>query len=349
MISACRFVAMSQFAPIRKQISQGQFAPIYYLHGSETWFLDVLTKSIESHALQPAEEAFNKEVFFGADATANSILTACRSFPMMATRRLVLLKEAHRLSKGDWDKISAYFAQPVASTVFVVINKSDKGGANKKAQEAIKKAGGVIFQSKKLYERDVKAWIGSYLQEKGVQVEPQVPDILVTNLGTQVGHIANELDKMLIPMQAQGTQLLTQAAVFEAIDIDKEFNVFELIAALGMRQIGKCHMIAERLTQNEKTNPPVLIVGGLFRYFDQIAKVYASGLNDANAIKQNLGMNFFQARDALNGRRNYSLGAVYQNITYIQEADLQIKGQIASQMSNRHVLKTLVWKLLASG
>ncbi|MEZ4686470.1 MAG: hypothetical protein R3B47_10510 [Bacteroidia bacterium] len=226
-----------------------------------------------------------------------------------------------------------------------VIHKSEKGGAGKKGIEALEKAGGVSFYSKKLYERDVKAWLGTWIQSKGIQADPQVADILVDNLGTSVGHIVNELDKMLIPLQAQGQSVLTREHVFEAIDIDREFNVFELISMLGARQVSRSHFIMDRLTQNAKTNPPVLIIGSLFRYFDQIAQVYASGLNDANTIKKNLRMNFFQARDALNGRRNFSLGQVYRNITFIQEADLQLKGQIRSDMDSAHILKTLVWKL----
>lgn len=338
---------MSSFSALKKQIENGQFAPVYYLHGPESWFIDTLAHAVEKHALQPSEEAFNKEVLFGADTTANAVLTTCRNFPMMASRRLVILKEAHRFSKQEWEKLAKYFTQPVATTVLVIVHKSEKGGAGKKAITTLEKNGGVVFHSKKLYERDIKAWLSTYIQTKGIQADPQVPDILVTNLGTSVGHVINELEKILIPLKAQGQTHLTKEIVFEAIDIDKDFNVFELIAALGTRQVHQCHLIVNQLTQNSKTNPPVLIVGGLFRYFDQIAKVYASGLNDANTIKKNLGMNFFQARDALNGRRNYSLGAVYRNITFIQEADLQIKGQIRSQMNTEHILKTLVWKLLS--
>jgi DNA polymerase-3 subunit delta len=338
---------LTSFSALKKQIENGQFAPLYYFHGDESWFIDTLAQAVEQHALQPSEEAFNKEVFYGADTTANAVMTACRNFPMMASRRLVMLKEAHRLPKGEWEKLLSYFSQPVATTVLVIIHKSEKGGAGKKGINALEKTGGVSFHSKKLYERDVKAWLSTYIQSKGIQAEPQVADILVTNLGTAVGHIVNELDKMLIPLQAQGQNTLTRDIVFDAIDIDKEFNVFELIAMLGTRQVARCHFIMDRLSQNTKTNPPVLIIGGLFRYFDQIAQVYASGLNDANNIKKNLRMNFFQARDALNGRRNYSLGQVYRNITYIQEADLQLKGQIRSSMDSAHILKTLVWKLLS--
>ncbi|MFK7969890.1 MAG: DNA polymerase III subunit delta [Bacteroidia bacterium] len=337
---------MTSFSALKKQVESGQFAPVYYLHGPESWFIDTLASTVEAHALQPGEDSFNKEVLFGAETTANAVMTACRSFPMMASRRLVMLKEAHRLPKAEWTKLVKYFSKPVATTVLVIVHKSDKGGAGKKGATTLEKAGGVVFESKKLYERDLKAWLSTFIQSKGIQADPQVPDILVTNLGTSVGHVVNELEKLLIPLQAQNQTQLTREAVFEAIDIDKDFNVFELISALGIRQVNQAHLIVDRLTQNAKTNPPVLIVGGLFRYFDQIAKVYASGLNDANAIRKNLGMNFFQARDALNGRRNYSLGIVYRNITYIQEADLQIKGQIPSQMGTGHILKTLVWKLL---
>lgn len=337
---------MNGYGAILNSIKQKQFAPVYYLHGSEGYFIDQIVTAIDEGALAPHETSFNREVFYGADAKAQQVLGACRSFPMMAERRLVILKEAQRMGKPEQDKLASYLKQPVPTTVLVLVYKDARKGLPKAGVTALSKTSGVDFHAKKLYERDIRNWLPSYISSQGFEADPAVADILVTNLGTNIGHLANELEKMFLYLKATDQKRLTKEYVYEQIDIDKEFNVFELINALGLRQANKAHLIIDKMTQNAKLNPGVMIVGGLFRYFHQVALVYSSKLNDANSIRQQLKLNYFQANDALNGRRNYPLAAVYRNIGFIQETDLMLKGQKPTLMAERHLLKTLVWRLL---
>ncbi|MEZ4686469.1 MAG: hypothetical protein R3B47_10505 [Bacteroidia bacterium] len=130
---------MSSFPALKKQIEHGQFAPVYYLYGEESWFIDMLAQAVEKHALQPHEEAFNKEVCFGADTTANAVMTACRSFPMMASRRLVMLKEAHRLPKSEWDKLLHYFSQARALPPCLSYTKAKKAVLAKRVSKLWRK------------------------------------------------------------------------------------------------------------------------------------------------------------------------------------------------------------------
>jgi DNA polymerase-3 subunit delta len=337
---------VKEFQSIKNDIQQKAFKPVYYFHGEESYFLDQLSHLIEAQALEPHETDFNKEVFYGADAKASQVLSACRSFPMMAERRLVMLKEAQRFPKPEMEKLVSYLKQPSPTTVFVMVFKGKKGSLPKAGVSALKKAGGVNFYSKKMWDRDVKAWLHLHLKELSLEADPEIPEIMVTNLGTNLGHLANEIEKMHVYLQASKQPRLSKEFVFEQIDIDKDFNVFELISALAQRRVKQAHLIIDRMSQNSKSNPPVMIVGGLFRFFDQVAQVYSQKVTDLNTARSQLGFNYGQARDAIEGRRNYSLGLVYRNIGFIQDADLMIKGQIPTRMSQQHILKTLVWQIL---
>lgn len=320
---------------------------MYYLHGEESYFLDQIAGLLDKAVLQPHETSFNKEVFVGAEAKASQVLNACKSFPMMAERRLVLLKEAHRMAKAEMEKVAKYVENPVPSTVLVIVVKGKKGGVGKAVLKKMKAKGGVEFLSKKMWDRDVKTWLVSHIKDEGFTASNDIPEILVTNLGTNLGHLNNELEKMFLHLRANGQTELSRDFVFEQINIDKDFNVFELIQALSTRNVKRSHLIIDQMTKNTKINPPVLIVGGLYRFFHSIALVYSERVSDPNTAKSKLGLNYGQARDALHGKQNFPLGTVYRNIGFVQEADLMVKGQISTQMNASHILKTLVWKLLA--
>ncbi|MEM7658790.1 MAG: DNA polymerase III subunit delta [Bacteroidota bacterium] len=335
------------YLQILQQIKQGKFAPVYYLHGEEGYFMDKIVQALDTEGvvLQAGEAAFNREVFYGPDAKASQVINACRSFPVMANRRLVILKEAHRMAKPELEKLGSYAKQVVPSSVLVLVFKDRKAGLGKKVVGNLK--GHLVdFHARKMYERDVQQWCEGFLKDSGFQVEAGAAGILVEHLGTNLNLIENELDKIFIQLKAKGQTQLTKNFLFQMIDIDKEFNVFELIKAMTERKVYRCHLIVDRLTQNVKNNPPTVIVSALFRFFDQVALVHKHKLRDPNSIKSQLGVNYFQARDYATASQTYHRAQVYRNIGLLQDADLRLKGQIPTQMNSRHILKTLVWQLL---
>ena len=333
------------FPEILGQIEQKTFSPVYYLHGEETYFIDKLTAALEAQVLDPAAEAFNKNVFYGADTQAPAILNAVRSFPMMAERRLVILKEAQRLNKNEWKKLIPYLEKPMPTTVFVMAFKGPRVGLPKEGEKAVKKSG-VNYYAKKMYDREVQQWVAGYLKDSGMDHDPNIAAILVSNLGNQIPLIENELQKMFIYLKATRQLKLTQNFVYEMINVDKEFNVFELISAMSKRDIQRVHMIMDRLTQNQKLNPPILTLNNLFRFFSNVALVHTHQLRDPNSIKHQLKVNYFAAKDYAMARDKYPLPVVYRNIGYIQQADLTLKGMIPSHMDASHLLKTLAWRLM---
>lgn len=330
-----------------KDIRAQKFKPLYLLYGEESYFLDKVVEAIDADGavLQGYERDFNRQVLYGPETTASALLNACQSFPVMATRRLVILKEGHRMAKKEWEKLASYLKQPVPSTILVLLIKDKALPFGKAVLEAVK-ANGAVLESKKLYDRDVIAWVQDTLTQSGFSFDKNLPTILVTNLGTNVGLIENELDKLFLYLKATKQTSLSNEFVFSMVNIDKDFNAFELGNALANRQSYRAHLIVDRLTQNTRINPPVMTISALFRLFHMIAMVHRFQLKDANSIKNQLGANYFQAQDYQAGSKNYSLAITYRNLGYIQEADLMLKGLINTRMGDAHILKTLVWKML---
>jgi len=336
------------YPDILKQIKSRKFAPIYYLHGEESFLIDKIYTALDEEGvvLDAGSRDFNRELFFGPETKANQILNACRSFPVMAQHRLVILKEAHRMSSKELELLTPYLKKPVPSTVLVLLFKDRRSALPKTGSQAAGK-NGVNFHAKKLYDRDVMRWVDMIIQEAGYETDPEVAGTLVTNLGLDLGLIENELGKMFIFLKATGQTHLKKDFVYQMINVDKTFNAFELVHALSQKQAYRSHMIINRLTQNLKVNPPTVIVSSLFRFFHHVALVHRHKLRDPNSVKHQLGVNYFQAKDCISGARYYPLPTVYRNIGLIEAVDLKLKGQIRTDLGADHHLKTLVWQLLA--
>lgn len=336
------------FHTILQAIQGGNIGPVYYLHGEEGFLIEKLVTALDQDGvvLTASEATFNRELFYGPDTNASQVVNACRSFPVMANRRLVLVKEAHRMASKELDKLTPYLKQPVPSTVLVLVFKDRRSGLPKAGAAAAAKTG-VDFHAKKLYDRDVQQWVDILIKERGYSTDPEVAGALVTNLGLNLNLIENELTKMFIYLQATQQTHLSKAFVYQMINIDKEFNAFELVNAMSLGQRHRCHLIVERLTQNAKLNPPTMVLNALFRFFHHVALVHRHQLRDPNSVKHKLGLNYFQAKDCISATKYYPLRKVYRNLGFIEAADLRLKGQTPSDMSDAHTLKTLVWQLLA--
>ncbi len=333
---------------ILKEIQEQQIVPLYFLYGDEGYFLDKVAQRLDEDGVvvQAHERDFNREVFIGPETTAGAILNACQSFPVMAQRRLVILKEAHRMNRNEWEHLIPYFHQPVPSTVLVILYKDRKLPFGKKGKEGFQNHGRML-ESRRMYDRDMIKWVHNALATSGFSFDKDLPVILVTNLGTNPGLIENELDKITLYLKATRQTNISKDFVYSMINVDKDFNAFELSNSLAKHEVYRSHLIIDRLTQNPKINPPVMVLGALFRLFHSIALVHRFQLRDPNSIKHQLGVNFFQAQDYLNGSRHYHVQRTYRNIRLIKDADLAVKGQIPTKMGADHILKTLVMKLLA--
>ncbi|MEO1627422.1 MAG: DNA polymerase III subunit delta, partial [Bacteroidota bacterium] len=226
------------YKDILKDLKAKKYAPIYFFHGDEAHYIDLLCKYMEENILSEAERSFNQMVFYGKDSEAKTIIdTACR-YPMMAPHQVVILKEAQDM-RGLADLIS-YIEKPVATTIFLICYKYKRFDARTKLAKALKSKA-VVFESKRLYDNQVPDWIIGYLRDKKLNITEGAAELVAEYLGTDLSRISNELDKLALNLQA-GTQV-TEKEVQENIGISKEYNVFELQKALGQMDVLKANRI----------------------------------------------------------------------------------------------------------
>jgi len=112
------------YESIMRELQEGKYRPVYYLHGEESYYIDKISDYIAEHALAPEERDFNQTVFFGSDVNASQVADAARRYPMMAERQVVIVKEAQNIKQTD--ALEKYMKQPLASTVLVMCHKNGK-------------------------------------------------------------------------------------------------------------------------------------------------------------------------------------------------------------------------------
>lgn len=332
---------MDQVKDIIKDIKAGKAAPIYFLMGEEPYYIDKISEYIEDNVLTEEEKGFNQMVLYGRDVTIQDIVSNAKRFPLMAEKQVVIVKEAQELARTI-DQIESYAEQVQPSTVLVFCYKYKILDKRKKVYKAIEK-NGIIFESKKLKEYQIEAWIKKLLTGKGYAIDPKASAMLVEFLGTDLSKIANELDKLALVIP-KGVQI-TADVVEKNIGISKDFNNFELIKAIVDRNQLKAYKIANYFAQNPKNNPIVLTMGLVYSYFSKLLLYH--GLKDkspSNVMKQ-LKVSQYAIKDYEVGFRIYKMKQVSAIISHLKDVDLKSKGVGAQAMPQGDLLKEMLIKI----
>lgn len=322
-------------------IESGKFEKIYFLHGEEPLFIDMITNSIVKHALQEHERDFNQTVKYGKEVDALSIISEAKSYPMMAERRLVVLKEAQDF-KGIED-LTPYFEDPNDQTVFVINYKYKKYDSRKKSMKAAAK-NGLVFKSEKVKEYRLPDWIKAHVVSNGYSISPKATMLLAEFLGNDLSRIVNEIEKLEILVE-KGTTI-NEIHIEENIGISKDYNVFELINAVGSRNVQKANRIVDYFDHNPKATSIIVVISNLFNHYSRLMRIHFLPNKSRDAVSAALKVHPFVAGELVTSSKIYNPKKIAANIAVLHEYDLKSKGVGNSSFTHGQLMKELIFRLM---
>lgn len=333
------------YQKILSQLKKRQFAPIYFLHGSEPYFIDIISDYIENHVLTDAEKSFNQSIFYGKEIKdAKTLIDTAYRYPMMASHQVVIVKEAQEMR--SLKDVRPYIEKPVPTTILVFCHKHKSFNTNTKLGKALKK-NAVVLKTKKLYDNQVPDWISAYLKEKKYKVRPDAAELMAEYLGVNLSTVANELDKLMINLPPSTT--VTTDHVEENIGISKEYNIFELQKALGQKDELKVARIVNNFTANPKKNPLILVIGTLYNYFSKVYMYHFVKNQSEKEILKALSLrSSWFLKEYKMAARNYNKPRMEAVIGILREYDLKSKGVDFNTVRTKdgELLKEMIWRIM---
>ena len=331
----------AEYEGLISDLKNRAFQPIYLLHGEESYFIDLVANYMASEVLTEEEKAFNLSVLYGRDLNAAALMETVKRYPMNADYQVVVVKEAQQMR--DLDATLPYFLQPQPSTLLVICYKHKSLDKRTKfAKEALKNA--TVLHSVKLYENQVPAFIQAQLKASGRGITPQAAELLTDYLGNDLSRIAGELEKLQLNMGVD--QPIDSPDIETHIGISKDYNVFELQNAIGSKDVVKANRIVNYVAANPKSNPMVLVVGALYRFFSSLYVLSHHSHAADRDIASLLKINPFFVKDYKLASSNFSLSDTESAIAILHEYDLRSKGVDNPATSEGELLKEMVYKLL---
>ena len=333
-----------QVRSILEDVRGGIFKSVYLLMGEEPYYPELVCQAVLDHCLQDWEKDFNETVCYGSDTDAETVITAARRFPMMAERQLVVLKEAQQMK--SLEDLALYCQQPLDSTVLVILMHGASADKRKALYKSVLK-NGVIVESPLLRDYELPQWIQGYYEGRGLRIHPEASQLLAESVGTDLGKIAVETEKLLKNLP-EGVAEISVADVEKNVGVSRQYSIFELTKCLSFRDSARALQIAARIGAAPRFALP-MAVSPLYTHFYRILKYHAllpsrPSPGDAARI---LGVNPYFLKEYDAAVRNYSLAGCRAVIALLCEYDYKGKGGDAGEASPAALFIELLAKIIA--
>lgn len=331
------------FDDIMASLKAKQFAPIYLLMGEEGYFIDEISSYIIDHVLTDTEKDFNLTIAYGSDVDIATIVNAARRYPMMAEYQVVVVKEAQNVK--DLDELAYYAQKPLKSTILVICYKNGNIDRRKKWVTEVAKEG-IVFESKKLKDYQLPAFINSYMLQKDLEMDPKATQMMADFVGADLGRMTGELKKLIIT-QPEGQKRVTPEQIEHNIGISKDYNVFELRNAIVEKDIMKANRIIRYFAENPKTNPIQMTLAILFNFFSNLFMAYYAPEKSEAGVASYIGLKSpWAAKEYVSAMHKYSGMKVMQVLHEIRMTDARSKGVENNSVDDANLLRELVFNIL---
>ncbi len=176
-----------------RSLNKGELAPVYYLYGPEDVLKDEAVKAIVDRALDPGLRDFNYDQRSAAQLDAEEVYALCNTLPMMADRRVVLLRDIEgwkRKTKGRTEFVR-YLQHPSAETVVIMVQ-----GSGEEAEDRELAAAAYAVRFDPLPPERARKWLMHRADKLGVALEPDAAEHLMRSVGSDLSALTSELAKL---------------------------------------------------------------------------------------------------------------------------------------------------------
>lgn len=338
--------ASISYRDIMTSIRKGDYAPVYILMGEEPYYLDAISDVLEKRVVAETDKDFDFNAYYGSDVGPDIVVSAAKQFPMMSDRRMVILKEAQVMSnaKNQLDKLASYVEKPISSTVLVIVFKGDTLNKTSAILKAAAKSGAIVFNSEKLRENKLPPLVRDYCKDKNVRIDEKAVAMLVEFIGGDLSKLFGAIDKLCIVGGAD-LQAITPDMVEANIGISKDYNGFELLNAIGIKDYPKVVRIIEYFRKDPKRHPIPPVTGLLLGYFTKLViAAYTPDKSDASLMAALGFKSPYALRDYREALTKYSPQQCLNAVHELRLFDCATKG-INSTQNEYDLLKQLMFRI----
>lgn len=238
--------------PLRAAIQDKKFAAAYYLHGEDEFLKEEALRHLLDAAVDPATRDFNLDQRKGSDLDGEALASLLAVPPMMAERRVVVIRDASALRKDAREALDRYLTTP-SSDLLVVLTAPADTKLDKTLSELA-----VSVECEGLSGAQVPKWITTRAEKSyATTITQGAVELLQNAVGSDLAQLSMELDKLAAFC---GTRAIDEDAVAEVVGIRRDETPSMLLDAVAMRDAKRALALLPGVLQQPKVGAVPLIM-----------------------------------------------------------------------------------------
>lgn len=238
---------------LRPALQDRQFEPAYYLYGEDEYLKEDAVRHLVDAAIDPATRDFNLDQRRGSELDAESLGSLTSTPPMMAERRVVVVRDVGSLKKDARAALDAYLKKPAADVVVILTSPAD-AKADKSLQSST-----VAVDVAPLTGAQVPKWIASRVEKTlHASITPGAVELLIDSVGSDLGQLATELDKLVSYCNGKP---IDEDAVSAIVGVNREETPGMLLDAIAERDATRALALLPGILRQPKTSGVQLVMG----------------------------------------------------------------------------------------
>lgn len=247
-------MSVSSLKTLRDAIKRRSFDDAYYISGEDDYQKDDAVRQLVDAALDPVSRDFNLDVRRSADLDPETLSVLLSTPPMVAERRVLVLRDVGSLKKEPRKVLDEYLNRPAADLLLVLV------GASGVKTEATLAGSTTPLQFDLLTGDRIPKWIAHHaMSEIGVRISEPAIELLQAAVGSDLHQLAGELDKLASYIEGRDEEI-GEDAVAAVVGVKRGETQADLLDAVADRNVSRAlELIPHVLAQPKTTGVSVVM------------------------------------------------------------------------------------------
>lgn len=328
-------MSQTSYEGLRHLLKSAAPGGVYFLHGEEAHLREEALRCVVQAHLDPASRDFNLDQVRGSEVTPETLASLLATPPMMAEWRVVVVRDAQGLSPKAREVVEGVLRSPPSGLALVISARIPDRSQAKFYRRLIQEAASVEFPL--LDALDAPGWLMERAAAvHGVQLQAEAARVLVAAVGTDLGTLSSELEKLADG--AGENRPIGEEDVRSLVGEIPRQDRWEWFDLVGERRFGEALRSLPALLEGGESGVGLVI--GMTTQLLRIALVCAGGR--ATLERELKPYQRWLARRIVPQARHWSLPEVDDALAELLRADHLLK---SAPLSEQQVLEELLLRL----
>lgn len=253
---------MQSYKKLLSDVERHDIASLYLLGGSERFIMERMAERIVSAAVPEDLRAFNLTIAYGSEIDAAEFVSAASSFPFLADRRVLVLKETEKL-RGAAGPIVDYCEKPspTSTVIFLYCPFDEDGGRLRETRDLARllevlRRNGRESVFERLTDAELLQWLRQTARALGFDLDPEAADALVRSAGDNLFDLRGELEKLGLLFEGRTVRPQDLAAVIGRYRLNA---LYDLVDGIAPGEERRSIALLERILRSGAERPSTIL------------------------------------------------------------------------------------------